>query len=137
MRIPAVIALVAAASTLGLNACAPSATSGTDVGERPERQCFDPDHLRNFRVTRSQTIYVRAANGDVFELQASGACPTDLGSTLGIAVGSASGVGRLCTGDTANVAVQGAARSASPCRARVSRVLTEEQVAALPDRDRP
>ncbi len=137
MRAFASIALVAAASVL--NACAPTPDDGltADAAMRPERQCFDAQRVENFRVARNQTIYVRDYGDKVFELQTAGAC-TELDSTFGIALAPGTGsISRLCTGDWTNVLVRGDTRGTGPCRARVTRMLSDEQVAALPERDRP
>lgn len=137
MRAFASITLIAAATVLG--ACAPTYDGETvvDAATRPERQCFDAERINNFRVTRTRTIYVRDYGGKVFELNTSGSC-TDLDSTFGIALVPGTGsISRLCTGDWTNVLVRGDTRGTGPCRAQVSRMLSDEEVAALPDRDRP
>lgn len=137
MRALAPIALLAAVSAVGLNACAPTPAPDMDGAPQAEHQCFDADRVNNFRVTRDQTLYVRELGDKVFELQTAGAC-TELDSTFGIALVPGTGsVSRLCTGDWANVLVRGQTRGTGPCRARVVGMLTDEQVAALPDRDRP
>jgi len=137
MRAFASIVLVAAASVLG--ACAPTYDGETvaDAATRPERQCFDAERIENFRVSRSQTIYVRDRQDRVFQLDTAGAC-TDLDSTFGIALAPGIGsISRLCTGDWTDVLVRGQTRGTGPCRARVVGMLTDEQVALLPERDRP
>jgi len=98
---------------------------------------FDADRIENFRVTRNQTLYIRDRQDRVFEVNTSGAC-TDLDSTFGIALHPGTGsISRLCTGDWTNVLVRGQTRGTGPCRAQVTRMLTDEQVALLPERDRP
>ncbi len=137
MRALASISLLVAASILG--ACAPTPDGGNVVDgvSRPERQCFDAERINNFRVVRNQTIYVRDYGNKVFELQTTGAC-TELDSTFGIALVPGTGsISRLCTGDWTNVLVRGSTRGTGPCRARVVGMLTDEQVALLPERDRP
>ena len=137
MRAFASITCLAAASLLA--ACAPAYDGQTvvDAATRPERQCFDADRIENFRVSRNQTIYVRDRQDRVFEVNTSGAC-TDLDSTFGIALAPGTGsISRLCTGDWTNVLVRGQTRGTGPCRAQVTRMLTDEQVALLPERDRP
>lgn len=137
MRAFASITFLAAASVLA--ACAPAHDGQTvvDGATRPERQCFDADRIENFRVSRNQTIYVRDRQDRVFEVNTSGAC-TDLDSTFGIALAPGTGsISRLCTGDWTNVLVRGQTRGTGPCRAQVTRMLTDEQVALLPERDRP
>lgn len=137
MRAVAPIALLATVSIAGLYACAPTPTRDMDGAPRAEHQCFDADRVNNFRVARDQTIYVREHGDKVFELQTTGAC-TELDSTFGIALVPGTGsISRLCTGDSTNVVVRGQTRGTGPCRARVVGLLTDEQVALLPERDRP
>ena len=137
MRALAPIALLAAVAVVGLNACAPTPATDMDGAPRAERQCFDADRVNDFSVTRDQTLYVREFGDKVFELQTAGAC-TELDSTFGIALVPGTGsVSRLCTGDWTNVLVRGQTRGTGPCRARVVGLLSDEQVALLPERDRP
>lgn len=137
MRRFALISLMAATSAL--SACAPTSDGEifTDAATRPERQCFDADRVSNFRVSSVHTIYVRDHRDRVFQLDSAGGC-TDLDSTFSLALVPRTGrISRLCTGDTTDVLVRGQPRGNMPCRAQVTRMLTDEQVAALADRDRP
>ena len=137
MRALAPIAVLATVSIAGLYACAPTPAPDMGGAPRAEHQCFDADRVNNFRVARDQTIYVREHGDKVFELQTTGAC-TELDSTFGIALVPGTGsISRLCTGDSTNVVVRGQTRGTGPCRARVVGLLTDEQVALLPERDRP
>lgn len=139
MRVRASIAFLAAASVVGLNACAPSTESadgGSMAGGQTPRQCFDSDRLTNFTVDDTHTVYVEAANRDVYELQIAGGC-NQLDSAFGLQITpSTGGSSRLCIGEAANIRA-GTTGTTGPCRARVSRMLTPEQVAALPSRLRP
>jgi predicted secreted protein len=134
-----------ALSTLGvlafaLAACAPTpgGGSGMNAGSRSApRPCFFTEQITNFRQgsSLSQTIYVRAGRDRVFELRGAGFCrDLDFANTLVIRARFGGG-SQLCTGDEAVIGVPGS--SDGPCRARVMRELTPEQVAALPSRDRP
>ena len=135
------LALPLVVSAALLSACAPMPPPDPDMADgsaRPLRQCFNVEQVRNFRQGDTGQVFVRA-NRDVYELNSSGGC-TDLDFAYRLAivpdVGGLGG-GRVCTGDWARIIVPGATRSVSTCRARVSRVLTAEQVAALPSRFRP
>jgi len=125
------ILLAGLACFIGASACAPIAPSSRQAADG-ERRCFFSSSVRNFRVTRDQVLYVRSSPGDVFEIRPLGPC-RDLELAQSIAlVGSNSS---LCTGDVATVgATPGRGER---CRVRVAALLSEEQVAALPDRDRP
>lgn len=138
MRVHASIALLAAVSMTGLTACAPSTemADASGGGGQTPRQCFDSDRLTNFTVDDTHTVYVEAANRDVYELQIAGGC-NQLDSAFGLQITpSTGGSSRLCIGEAANIRA-GTTGTTGPCRARVSRMLTPEQVAALPSRLRP
>lgn len=116
-----------------LAACAPSAA---ESGARPVRQCFETSQVQNFRSQQGSTLYVRALHG-VYELQTSGGC-VDLDNAMRIAlVPTPAGLGRACVGDWVDVRIASAGSGPSPCRARIARQLTEEEVEALPSRLRP
>lgn len=137
------ISFVAAAALAAVAACAPTsnpATAGADnAAVRPEHQCFSPEQVRNFRQGGPGQLYVRAARNDVFELNSSGGC-TDLDFAQRVAItadGAGLAGGRLCTDDWARITVPGSSARLTTCRARIDRVLTEAEVAALPDGRRP
>ena len=131
----------AAAAAVALTAsCAPNGDMGMPgVAAGPEHQCFYGEQVRNFRAGGPDQIYIRAMRNQVFELNSSGGC-TDLDFTHRLAitpdVGGLAG-GRICTGDWARITLPGSAAPSAMCRARVDRVLTAEQVAALPSAHRP
>ena len=132
-------ALAAAAALTA--SCAPTSDAGMpgDGGARPERQCFSSEQVRNFRAGNTGQLYVRVMRGQVYELNSSGGC-TDLDFAQQLAitpdVGGLAG-GRLCTGEWARISLPASSAPPQTCRARVSRLLTEAEVAALPDRHRP
>lgn len=132
---PAVAAAVALTAS-----CAPNADMGAaGVAAGPEHQCFYADQVRNFRAGGPGQLYIRAMRDQVFELNSSGGC-TDLDFTHRLAItpepaGLAGG--RICTGDWARITLPASSAPVRTCRARVSRMLTAEEVAALPDAHRP
>ncbi|CAN5148754.1 hypothetical protein BH09PSE1_BH09PSE1_19720 [soil metagenome] len=133
--VPATLGVLLLGSACGSTA-APGATSLASTG--PD-QCFSPDHVTNFASSRNSTLYLRAIDRKVFELETTGAC-FDLNSTSQLVVRSFRGGSRLCVGDNAEVAIAGAGPgggNVQTCHARVIRSLTEDQVAALPSRARP
>jgi hypothetical protein len=95
--------------------------------------------VRNFRAGDVGQLYVRVMRDQVFELNTSGGC-TDLDFAQRLAitpdVGSLAG-GRICTGDWARITLPASSAPVRTCRARVSRRLTEAEVAALPAARRP
>ena len=137
--------LISAAAVAALTAlatsCAPTADSGMDgdSAARPERQCFSPEQVRNFRQGGPGQLYIRVTRNDVYELNSSGGC-TDLDFAQRLAItadGAALAGGRICTGDWARITLPGSTSPISTCRARVDRVLTADEVAALPSAHRP
>lgn len=139
MRSAAILSILTATAALGavLGACAPPvgpSAATTDAGE--PRRCFRVDRVRNFRATADQTLYLRTSRTDVFETRALGACQ-NLDWAMGVAL-IGPGVSTVCTGDLATVVPRDTGVApGGPCRIQVVRQLTPQQIAALPDRDRP
>lgn len=134
----AALAIVAIAGA----SCAPTTDMGADgdhAAARPERQCFSPEQVRNFRQGEPGQLYIRVTRDDVYELNSSGGCvDLDFAQRLAItADGAGLAGGRLCTGDWARITVPGSTSRLSTCRARVTRLLIPEEVAALPAAHRP
>ncbi|MBX9575622.1 MAG: hypothetical protein K2X07_08290 [Caulobacteraceae bacterium] len=117
----------------------PGGTGLAATSNRPERACFNVDQVRNFRQGGVGQVYVRAAGGDVFQLDSAGGCP-DLAFAQRLAIlpdGAGLAGGRACTTDAVRIVVPGSTTSTDVCRARVTRRLTEAEVTALPSRERP
>jgi hypothetical protein len=128
--------LAAAPLALVIGCAAPQVPSGPSDAASPERQCFSPSQVRNFRTTRDQTVYLRVGNAAVYRLDAVGDC-SDAERAVQIAVVPERGGSRLCTGDWATLAAPGSAAPVQTCRVRIEKALTAEEVAALPEQDRP
>lgn len=127
-----------AALPIGLAACAPSNEAATGAGPGaggPERRCFQTGQITNFRADR-QTVYVKVGQSAVYELSAAGACP-DLDSAFRVAMVAVGGGSNLCVDDPVTLVTPGQSSPVEVCRARIDRQLTDEQIAALPDRLRP
>lgn len=130
---------------LALAACAPSggvpsggavSTATADpASARPERRCFQNSQINNFRVDR-ETTYIKVGRDAVYELSAAGAC-MDLDSANSIALVAVDGGSTHCVGDMVTVLAPRALPPTAPCRARIERQLTADQIAALPARLRP
>lgn len=132
-------------ASLGLSAllaaCAPTSDSAvqTASGAEPVHSCFSTLQVQNFRQGRMNEVYLRVGRSDVYRLDAVAGCnDLDFANRLAIVsdFGGAAG-DRVCSDDTVRVIVPGTASPASVCRARISRKLTTEEVAALPERQRP
>jgi hypothetical protein len=73
----------------------------------------------------------------VFQINTSGGC-WSLDSAISIAVRpTAGGSNNICVGDPVAIVVPNANPGQGSCRAFVTKSLTAEEVAALPDRVRP
>jgi len=122
-----------------LAACAPLAPTGAEgrVGQQASsRQCFFQSQVTNFRPGDTQTVYIKVLNRDVFELTSGGCSDLDFTNTLAITQQFGNS-GRFCVGDSVQLVTSGPSLIHVPCRARVSRQLTEAELAALPSRQRP
>lgn len=132
-------------ASLGLSAllaaCAPTSDSTvqTASGAEPAHTCFSTLQVQNFRQGRMDEVYLRVGRNDVYRLEAIGGCgDLDFANRLAIVSDLTGGGGdRVCSDDTVRIVVPGTASPASVCRARISRKLTTEEVAALPQRQRP
>lgn len=137
MRLPAIATL--GAFTL-LASCAPAADGGMGGGDAmpSARQCFSIGQVNNFRQGRASQLFLRVGRSDVYELNTAGGCfDLDFANQLALIPDGALGGTRLCTGDWARILAPGSTPRAGACRARVSRKLTTEEIAALPANQRP
>lgn len=138
MRTP-VIALAGLAAVL--TSCAPTTETAATGGEASARarQCFSVQQVDNFRQGRPEQVFLRVGRNDVYEMSAAGGCrDLDFAIRLAIVPDLGGSVGsRLCTGDWARVIVPGSSSAATTCRVRIERKLTADEIAALPERQRP
>lgn len=136
MRRPVFAVLAAFAA---LTSCAPVADGGAKGPAMSNaRQCFNVNQVTNFRQGRGGELFIRVLRSDVYELNTAGGC-FELDSAIQLALipdGGTVGT-RLCTDDWARVVVPGSTAPTTVCRVRISRKLTAEQIAALPERHRP
>lgn len=136
MKLP-VLSVGCLALSLLAASCAPTSSADGDASRTAARTCFYPDQIVDFRAGDAQTLYVRTRRDEVIQMKSVGYC-RDLETAHVLAISPASGADpRICTGDSAEVATSTAAVSSTSCRVWVERRLTEDQVAALPERLRP
>lgn len=130
---------LAAAVATTLAACAPGDVPPATIGAPGSaRACFIPDTVRNFRPANDSVVYVRAGRNEVYEVNS--AFCRGLSNAQSIALSSGIGGGSACVDDSITIQLAGpglASGDSSRCQARVTRRLTEEEVAALPSRLRP
>lgn len=128
-------------SISGLLGVAGCALTGEFPSANPTvvRQCFNVDQVRNFRQGQPDQIYVRSQTGEVYALDGVAGCQdVDFAFQLAIVPELPGAIAaRACVGDRVRIVLPSSPRGLSPCRARVDRVLTADQIAALPARDRP
>ncbi len=116
-------------------ACAPTGAPGSSYASDVGRPCFSDAEVHRFRGDDSGPIYVRARVSEVFELTTAGCPGINLANSLNLRPDGPSD--QLCVGDGARFRPSGAGTTGVVCTARVTRKLTPEQVAALPDSSRP
>lgn len=133
-RLISPLALIAAGVAV-LSGCAPTTSSPPAEGVSSARQCLFQDQVSSFRV-RNDTIYLRGSGKSVFQLQAAGYC-RGLENAMGLAFLPQDGLNRMCTGDWTMIVPSGATPPVTPCRVRVVKRLSDAEIAALPERDRP
>jgi len=113
-----------------LAACAPSVAKDETTGRADTgRRCVFIDSIQGYTV-KDDTLYLRAGRL-VYQLETAGFCP---GVDSGIALGFKPnlGSGQVCVGDWIDVVVPSPSASAIPCRAKVEKIMTAEDIAALP-----
>ncbi len=139
MRLHVLSALTLAVAAGGMASCAPTPSATMD-GAAPAQACFYPSTIVNFRTSGENIAYIKAGRNEVYELRAAGFC-RGLSGARSLTVTETAGMGsRACVGDSVNVLASSPMLDDStnvPCRAQVARRLTDEEVAALPDRLRP
>ncbi|MEN5147524.1 DUF6491 family protein [Brevundimonas diminuta] len=135
------ISFVAGAAVLGalaVTACAPvQGADGTGAtAQAAPRKCLYQNDVRSFRVSQdARNVYVRGLDKTVYRLSVMGSCP-ELDTAMAIGFAPMGGMNSLCTGDYTRL-VAGGAPTGMPCNVRLTGALTEAEVAALPERDRP
>ena len=127
--------LIMAPLVLGCAGAVPGQETQTRASTSPERQCFSPQQIANFRTADATTLYLKVRSNKVYELTTSGGC-NDVDGTTRLAILPEIG-SRLCSGDWATIAAPGSTQAIQRCRVHISKVLSAEEVAALPARNRP
>lgn len=130
--------VVALSAVSALAACAPVAApaDGAATTAANARKCFFQGDVRSFRVSADgRKVYVRELDKTVYRLEVAGSCP-ELRDAMAIGFAPMGGASSLCTGDYTRLVV-GGAPSAIPCSVRMTGALTEAELAALPERERP
>lgn len=133
--VPIPMALALSLGLTPLAACAPG-PQGLQTAATA-RQCFWGSSLTNFRQGDPGHLYIRDRADQVFEVSTLERCQ-DLDHASAVAIQSDfSSVGQLCVGDRARITLRSLGGEPANCRARIDRRLTPDEIAALPDSQRP
>lgn len=127
MRTPPILA------ALALGACAPTAPGMAQTGA--PRECFFVHEVQSFASSNDRFVYVRTGRDEVFELTTLGCSNTDWSHQIGIA--ARGGGSSVCTSMDAELIVPGLPGGRTTCPVTGVRRLSEAELAALPERDRP
>ena len=128
------LALLAVMPVLALGACAPTTPKdGPSRLSEASRRCVFADQIQGY-TAQKDSLYVRAGSS-VFKVDAAGYCP-DLDHGISLGFQAQPGSGQICVGDWINIVTHDRAL-VGPCRARVEKSLTADEIAALPKGSRP
>lgn len=130
MRTPLILSALALGA---LSACAPTTPGMTRAGG--ERQCFFISQVRSFASSDDRRVYVETGPNEVFELQTFGCSNVDWSTSIGIR--STTGGSSVCSGLDAELIVPDLPGGRTTCPVTGVRRLSEAELAALPERDRP
>lgn len=133
MKTPLMIAVLAlgAATT----ACAPT-TPGMAGTTGEARECFFVSQVRSFASSDDRRVYVETGSNEVFELQTFGCSNVDWSNSIGIRTTTGGG-SSVCSGLDAELIVPDLPGGRTTCPVTGVRRLSDAELAALPERDRP
>jgi len=126
----------ATVALLTVSACT-STKSGSEAksADASGQQCFFANNVQNFVVVNSETVNIRVGR-DIYRLDMFGDCP-NLTWTEGMVLRSTAG-SPVCTGNGLGVSVVTLGfNGPQQCSVQSITLLTPEEVAALPARDKP
>lgn len=130
MRTPLILAILA----LGAGtACAPTTPGMAQTGA--PRECFFTSEVRSFASSDDRHVYVRTGRNEVFELSTMGCSNADWSHQIGIV--PRGGGTSVCSSMDAELIVPDLPGGRTTCPVTGVRRLTDAEVTALPERDRP
>jgi hypothetical protein len=134
--------LLVLTSLAALAACAPPpgppAGSGAEAyaAARPPRQCFFASNVNSYRAADDErAVYLRVGVNEIWKMEFAGSCPGVDWSRGRIGLAQRGG-SSICGGFDADVLVDDAGFQRR-CIVRNVRLLSEAEVAALPEKERP
>ena len=128
MRLPVLLAPV-----LALAACAPMDGTGADGSTR---QCFSPVGVSIVSLT-ADGAYLRARSGQALMFSGDAGCLAAPGDPAVTHRALGDERSNLCLGDSARLDLRGQAVVGRTCNVRLVRVVSEDEVRALPHREGP
>ena len=127
--------LILAALSLGATAaCAPTTPGMAQTGAA--RECFFVQQVRSFASSDDRRVYVETGSNEVFELQTFGCSNVDWSNSIGIRTTTGGG-SSVCSGLDAELIVPDLPGGRTTCPVTGVRRLSDAELAALPERDRP
>jgi len=125
--------IVATLALSAVAACAPSSPALTQSGS--QRTCFFAQEVDSFASSDDRQVYVRTSRNEVFELTTMGCTNVDWSHQIGIA--PRGGGTSICSSMDADLIVPDLPGGRTTCPVTGVRRLTDAELAALPERDRP
>lgn len=125
--------ILAALSLSATAACAPTTPGMAQTGA--PRECFFIQEVRSFASSDDRRVYVDTGSNEVFELETFGCSNVDWSTSIGIR--STTGGSSICSGLDAELIVPDLPGGRTTCPVTGVRRLSDAEVAALPERDRP
>ena len=121
-----------------LAACAPPPAPGTgpQASAGGGRQCFYASSVNGFQEVGDEAVHVRVGASQIWRLDFLGRCPGIEWSSGGIGLQQRGGGGAICRGFDVDVITTGGA-GLPRCPVRSVRRLSDVEVAALPDNQKP
>ena len=120
---------------LALAACAPNGTEeGQIVTSNTGQRCAFSELVQGYTVEKD-TLYLRAGRR-VIQLEAAAFCQ-NIDTSYSLGFRPQRGSSQVCVGDWIDIIPSDASMASGPCRAQVSRLMSPEEVAALPEKLRP
>jgi hypothetical protein len=125
------------ATLLIVTGCAPVGADAPLNAEASARRCFSPSDTRLIAFAPGDGVYVRTRTGQALQLSGPAAC-LDVANDASIGLRAVGADGAdVCLGDPAHLDIRSHATILRTCNVRVDRVVSQSEIAQLPDRQSP
>ena len=122
-------------AAMALAACTSDPRPPPGASAAAHRKCFFASQVNNFQAVDENTVYIKVGVRDVYEMKMFAPC-RDVDWAHQIALTSHGG-SSICTGLDADVIAPGFGEPPHRCQVRDIRLLSPQEVAALPPKARP